>query len=181
MRMIYGEKIISFGIITLVIILCGCLSQSVSAQWSNYMSNQAGDCPQASGVDRGTRFHSGVDPDGGWVPKGKVRDWWGPMPQTNYTPRYGCYPGNARTIHRYPAFHGYYYRAPYNYRLYSEFPWHADMAEPQPYPAQVMENEENSSEYYDGQEIIIHEEILSPSNPVSPRMNAPTPAPVQNQ
>ncbi|NMC19003.1 MAG: hypothetical protein GYA33_01175 [Thermogutta sp.] len=58
-------------------------------------------------------------------------DWFGPMPQTCYQPRFGCYPGNPRTIHRYPAFHGYYYRAPYNYRHYFEYPWHAAPHEPQ--------------------------------------------------
>lgn len=58
-------------------------------------------------------------------------DWFGPMPQTCYQPRFGCYPGNPRTIHRYPAFHGYYYRAPYNYRHYFEYPWHAQPHEPQ--------------------------------------------------
>lgn len=57
-------------------------------------------------------------------------DWFGPMPQTCYQPRFGCYPGNSRDIHRYPAFHGYYYRQPYNYRHYFEYPWHADPHEP---------------------------------------------------
>lgn len=77
-------------------------------------------------------------------PCGKVRDgmkrlfspawdWFGPMPQTCYQPRFGCYPGNARDIHRYPAFHGYYYRQPYNYRHYFEYPWHALPHEPVAY------------------------------------------------
>jgi hypothetical protein len=57
-------------------------------------------------------------------------DWFGPMPQTCYSPRFGCYPGNGRDIHRYPAFHGYYYRKPYNYRHYFEYPWHAEPHEP---------------------------------------------------
>ncbi len=60
-------------------------------------------------------------------------DWFGPMPQTCYQPRFGCYPGNARDIHRYPAFHGYYYRQPYNYRHYFEYPWHAQPHEPLAY------------------------------------------------
>jgi hypothetical protein len=34
-------------------------------------------------------------------------------------------------MHRYPAFHGYYYRAPYNYRHVFEYPWHAAPHEPQ--------------------------------------------------
>jgi len=59
------------------------------------------------------------------------RDWCGPMPQTCYGPRYGCYAGSSRTIHRYPAYHGYYYRKPYNYRHYYEYPWHATPHNPQ--------------------------------------------------
>lgn len=54
----------------------------------------------------------------------------GPMPQTCYEPRYGCYPGNARTNHRYPAFHGSYYRSPYNWRNAFDYPWHAEPHEP---------------------------------------------------
>lgn len=72
---------------------------------------------------------------------GWLVDWFGPMPQTCYQPRYGCYPGNPRTIHRYPAFHGYYYRNPYNYRHYFEYPWHAQPNEPrdfQPGAAEVV-------------------------------------------
>jgi hypothetical protein len=53
------------------------------------------------------------------------------MPQTCYDPRFGCYPGNARTINRYPAFHGAYYRKPYNWRQYMEYPWHAAPHDPQ--------------------------------------------------
>lgn len=63
-----------------------------------------------------------------------VCDWFGPMPQTCYGSRFGCYPGNnGRDIHRQPAFHGYYYREPYNYRHYFDYPWHAEPHEPQPY------------------------------------------------
>ena len=54
----------------------------------------------------------------------------GPMPQTCYSPRYGCYSGNNRHMHRYPAFHAYYYRRPYNYRNLFDYPWHADLHEP---------------------------------------------------
>ena len=54
----------------------------------------------------------------------------GGMPQTCYSPRYGCYPGNGRCIHRYPAFHGTYYRRPYNYRNLFDYPWHAQLHEP---------------------------------------------------
>ena len=60
------------------------------------------------------------------------RAWFQPMPQTCYTPHYGCYPGNGRDIYRYPAFHGYYYRQAYNYRPLFEYPWQADMHEPLP-------------------------------------------------
>lgn len=70
---------------------------------------------------------------------GWLVDWFGPMPQTCYQPRFGCYPGNPRTIHRYPAFHGYYTRAPYNYRHLFEYPWHAQPYEPQPLQAQSAE------------------------------------------
>jgi hypothetical protein len=52
------------------------------------------------------------------------------MPQTCYSPRYGCYPGNNRHLHRYPAFHGSYYRRPYNYRNVLDYPWHAELHEP---------------------------------------------------
>jgi len=55
---------------------------------------------------------------------------FGPMPQSCYAPRYGCYPGNQRYTHRYPAFHGYYYRRPYNYRHVFDYPWHAELHEP---------------------------------------------------
>ena len=52
------------------------------------------------------------------------------MPQTCYAPRYGCYYGNNRHMHRHTAFHGNYYRNPYNYRHYFEYPWHAEPHEP---------------------------------------------------
>ena len=64
----------------------------------------------------------------GWLP-----GCCGPMPQTCYAPRFGCYPGNSRHMHRYPAFHGYYYRQPYNYRHTFDYPWHATPHEPQPF------------------------------------------------
>lgn len=52
------------------------------------------------------------------------------MPQNCYSPRYGCYPGNSRFLHRYPAFHGYSFRKPYNYRNVFDYPWHAELHEP---------------------------------------------------
>lgn len=51
------------------------------------------------------------------------------MPQTCYNPVYGCYP-STRFMHRYPAFAGYYYRRPYNYRHMFDYPWHAELHEP---------------------------------------------------
>lgn len=54
------------------------------------------------------------------------------MPQTCYDPRFGCYPGNNRSLHRLPAFHGTFYRHPYNYRQLMEYPWHATPHAPEP-------------------------------------------------
>lgn len=51
------------------------------------------------------------------------------MPQTCYDPVFGCYRG-SRFMNRYPAFHGTYYRRPYNYRTVFDYPWHADPHEP---------------------------------------------------
>jgi len=56
--------------------------------------------------------------------------WWGAMPQTCYNPHYGCYPGASRTMHRHSAFHGNFYRRPYNYRNYFDYPWHTRIHEP---------------------------------------------------
>ena len=50
------------------------------------------------------------------------------MPQTCYNPKYGCY-GADRHMNRYPAFHGTYYRRPYNYRNLFDYPWHAELHE----------------------------------------------------
>jgi len=59
-----------------------------------------------------------------------VPAWFRRMPQTCYSPRFGCYPGNGRDIQRYPAFHGTFYRRAYNYRQVFEYPWHAAPHEP---------------------------------------------------
>ena len=59
--------------------------------------------------------------------------WFQPMPQTCYTPHYGCYPGNGRDFRRPTAFHGYYYRQAYNYRPLFEYPWQAGTHEPLPF------------------------------------------------
>ena len=55
---------------------------------------------------------------------------WGPMPQTCYGSRYGCYPATERYMNRYPAFHSSYYKRAYNYRNYYDYPWHAELHEP---------------------------------------------------
>ena len=68
--------------------------------------------------------------DDGYYTTSCLCDWFGPMRQTCYGSRFGCYPGAGRTMHRYPAFHGYYYRQPYNYRHYFDYPWHAAPHEP---------------------------------------------------
>jgi hypothetical protein len=61
--------------------------------------------------------------------KGKHGGWLGPMPQSCYNPSFGCYP-STRFMHRYPAFHGIYYRQAANYRNYFDYPWHAGLHEP---------------------------------------------------
>lgn len=78
--------------------------------------------------------HGGGDCDscqqqGGHGNNGRLRAC-GPMPQSCYDPKVGCYGGNDRRMQRYPAFHGTYYRRPYNYRNLFDYPWHADLHEP---------------------------------------------------
>ncbi len=77
-------------------------------------------------ADPGIRYGESTD----YGHLGCWRTFWGPEPQTCYAPRYGCYPGNNRFMHRYPAFHGYHYRRPYNYRNVFDYPWHAALHEP---------------------------------------------------
>jgi hypothetical protein len=81
-------------------------------------ASPTGDCA-ACGGGHGRCGH-GHRPHGGWL---------GMMPQTCYNPTLGCYDGN-RHNNRYPAFHGTYYRRPYNYRNVFDYPWHADLHEP---------------------------------------------------
>jgi len=70
----------------------------------------------------------------GWtLLRGCLAACCGPMPQTCYAPRFGCYAGNDRYMQRYPAFHGSYYRRAYNYRQLFDYPWHAAPHEPQPF------------------------------------------------
>ncbi len=84
------------------------------------------------GLQEGCQSCAAGEPCGECGPKSCWwSNWWGPMPQTCYEPHFGCYPGNSRTIHRHPAFHGSYYRKPYNYRHQFEYPWHLAPHEPQ--------------------------------------------------
>lgn len=119
-----------------------------------------------------------VYPDG-WQTKGHCADWYGPMPQTNYNPHYGCYPGAARTMNRYSAFHGYYYRKPYNYRQYAEYPWDAEMAEPKPYPKREVVSEMSAGAGEDPNYIILSDEIISghKTQPAAVPTLAPMPEP----
>jgi hypothetical protein len=78
----------------------------------------AGDCDACNGGGYG-HGHGG----------GCLHDCCGPMPQSCYNPSFGCYP-STRFMHRYPAFHNYYYRSAYNYRHYFDYPWHAGLHEP---------------------------------------------------
>ncbi len=139
------------------------LTSSVFAQIP-YTTTKTNDCGAGVGAPRGrVGLHRIADPEGGWQTKGFILDSFGPMPQTAYDPNFGCYPGNARTIHRYPAFHGYYSSAPVNYRHYAEFPWNADIAEPRPYPdnakpvVSFTSNVMSPVGAYDGQTIILEE------------------------
>jgi len=68
----------------------------------------------------GGHHHQGHGNRGGWL---------GNMPQSCYYPSFGCYPSTPY-MHRYPAFHGTYYRRAYNYRNYFDYPWHAGLHEP---------------------------------------------------
>lgn len=84
----------------------------------------------ATGSCDGCQGGGGHGHGGGWWLGHKLHGHCaGPMPQTCYDPAYGCYPG-TRYMNRYPAFHGTYYRRPYNYRNVFDYPWHADLHEP---------------------------------------------------
>jgi hypothetical protein len=72
-------------------------------------------------------FHGGCDGCGGGHGHYKQPRYM--MPQTCYNPKFGCY-GADRHMNRYPAFHGTYYRRPYNYRNVFDYPWHAELHEP---------------------------------------------------
>ena len=167
-----------FSVLGIAVVL---LTSVVIAQIP-YTTTKANDCGAGVGAPQGrVGLRRIADPEGGWQTKGFVLDSFGPMPQTAYDPNFGCYPGNARTIHRYPAFHGYHSSAPTNYRHYAEFPWNADIAEPRPYPNNAKPAASYGTkvvlptEPYDGQTIIL-EEVTVPS--VAP---TPAPAPAESQ
>lgn len=112
-----------------LLLVAGANPQAVPVEQQSFSADQTGGCATC-GAAVGRCGH-------GCAVKSAVRgvsdyawDWFGPMPQTCYQPRFGCYPGNSRDIHRYPAFHGTYYREPYNYRNYFDYPWHAQPFEP---------------------------------------------------
>jgi len=94
--------------------------QTAMAPATDPYTNGGQDCGCATGAASGTDYSH----------RGCLKDWMGPMPQTCYAPRYGCYSGNERHMNRYPAFHGNYYRNPYNYRTLFDYPWHAAPHEP---------------------------------------------------
>ena len=74
--------------------------------------------------------HGGCDEcNGGGHHRGKYKQPHWMMPQTCYNPKFGCYAAD-RHMNRYPAFHGTYYRRPYNYRTVFDYPWHAELHEP---------------------------------------------------
>ena len=74
-------------------------------------------------------YHGGCDACGGQGHHGKYKQPKWMMPQTCYNPKFGCYAAD-RHMNRYPAFHGTYYRRPYNYRNVFDYPWHAELHEP---------------------------------------------------
>ena len=107
------------------------VDSSMSGDYGDSSGAGCESCESCSGDDEGGCSSCGGCKKGcggcneyGWIRRA------GPMPQTCYNPRHGCYPGNNRFMHRYPAFHGYYYRNPYNYRALFDYPWHAELHEP---------------------------------------------------
>ena len=88
----------------------------------DYGAGGGGQCDECNG---GGRHHG----NGSGYGKFSLKTWCGPMPQSCYNPSFGCYP-STRFMHRYPAFHNYYYRSAYNYRHYFDYPWHAGLHEP---------------------------------------------------
>lgn len=165
------RKTFSIFVISILGISILLLSTMAMAQQMPYTTTKTGDCGQNYGAPKGrVGFHRVADPQGGWQTKGFILDSFGPMPQTAYDPNFGCYPGNARTINRYPAFHGYYYDTPANYRHYAEYPWNADLAEPRPYPNNAVPQVGMKVQMVPGQQYIMEEAPLPPGvvTPVTP-------------
>jgi hypothetical protein len=108
----------------------GVVGYPTSAYASGCQSCGSASCNGASCGHGGSHYERKVNRQLQHYMSGSKR---GPMPQTCYSPRYGCYHGNDRHMNRYPAFHGTYYRRPYNYRNLFEYPWHAEMHEPTSY------------------------------------------------
>ena len=90
--------------------------------------------------------YGGVFPYGARIFHGALHVKFGPMPQSCYLQHYGCYPGSSRGMHRYPAFHGSFYRRPYNYRNVFDYPWQADLHEPIPLVPYDVNNQETNRE-----------------------------------
>jgi hypothetical protein len=89
----------------------------------------AGGCEAGDACDTCDSGHHGLFGHHGGHHGRHHCDWLDPTPQSCYNPSYGCY-ASTRFMHRYPAFHGYYYREAYNYRHYFDYPWHAGLHEP---------------------------------------------------
>lgn len=133
------NKILNILAVSVVGVSVVLLAGSFCSAQMPYTTTKTDDCGAGVGAPRGRDgLRRIADPEGGWETKGFVLDSFGPMPQTAYDPNFGCYPGNARTIHRYPAFHGNYYSTPTHFREYAEYPWNATIAEPRPYPNNAL-------------------------------------------
>ena len=61
-------------------------------------------------------------------PAAAVTSWFGFIPQTCYTPRFGCYPAPC----------GYYHRRTYNYRHQFDYPGHASPYAPRGFSTFVV-------------------------------------------
>src|SRR5688572_16870743 len=90
------------------------LGGGVDGYASERVTQSSADIYNASSIDGGGDCGYGGCGAGGCGKHhekgGKLGGWFGHMPQTCYSPRYGCYYGNNRHMHRYPAFHGNFYR-----------------------------------------------------------------------
>ena len=108
------------------IVLLTVLAISGANTSDHLLRNMQGDAPAAcSSCETGACGHGHA----GHGTHAKNGTCWGGMPQSCYEPAFGCYPG-TRYMNRYPAFHQTFYRNPYNYRNYFDYPWHAEIHEP---------------------------------------------------